>query len=160
MGRKNNIEGQLSLFDLTFMTSGQPEEKVAADSEKSRLEQAAVDNEKAKQENMAAIDEPASGKKATEKLIAENKATREKTARREPAGKYVAGKFKECASCWCATCEHSTVGGSVPRPFGESVRPCPSCELCVSEGKADVCMIGSSDEGCRYRAEKEGLINE
>lgn len=66
------------------------------------------------------------------------------------------GKFKECTSCWCATCEHSTVGGGLPRPFGEAMRACPSCELCVSEGKADVCVIGSADEGCRYRAEKEG----
>lgn len=67
------------------------------------------------------------------------------------------GGFSECAICWCATCEHSSVGGSVPRPFGENSRPCPSCELCVSEGKADICVIGSADEGCRYRAEKEGL---
>ena len=69
------------------------------------------------------------------------------------------GEFAECSSCWCATCEHSTVGGGVPRPFGESTRPCPSCELCVSEGKADVCVIGSADEGCRYRAEKDGLLS-
>lgn len=68
------------------------------------------------------------------------------------------GKFKECASCWCVTCEHSTIGGGVPRPFGEAMRACPSCELCVNEGKADVCVIGSAEEGCRYRAEKEGLV--
>jgi len=67
------------------------------------------------------------------------------------------GNFPECASCWCSTCEHSCAGGSVPRPFGESMSPCPSCELCVKEGKADVCVIGSAEEGCRYRAEKEGL---
>ena len=70
------------------------------------------------------------------------------------------GGFSECTACWCATCEHSSVGGSVPRPFGENTRPCPSCELCVSEGKADVCVIGSADEGCRYRAEKDGLLSD
>lgn len=69
------------------------------------------------------------------------------------------GAFKECTSCWCATCEHSTAGGGVPRPFGDAMRACPSCELCVSEGKADVCVIGSAEEGCRYRVEKEGLVN-
>lgn len=111
MGRKNNIEGQLSLFDLVFIESEKPE-----------------------------------GEKA--------EAPKEKTIRHTP------GKFPECTSCWCATCEHSTVGGSVPRPFGEATRPCPSCELCVSEGKADVCVIGSAEEGCRYRAEKEGLLDE
>lgn len=108
MGRKNNIEGQLSLFDMTFkenkrQISNQVEEKVRG------------------------------------------------TA---------AGSFPECASCWCATCEHSTVGGSVPRSFGDATGPCPSCELCVSEGKADVCVIGSAEEGCRYRAQKEGLLDE
>lgn len=68
------------------------------------------------------------------------------------------GTFKECTSCWCASCEHSTAGSGVPRPFGDTMRVCPSCELCISEGKADVCVIGSADEGCRYRAEKEGLV--
>lgn len=70
----------------------------------------------------------------------------------------VLGTFAECTSCWCSTCEHSTMGGGVPRPFGDSMRPCPSCELCANEGKADVCIIGSAEEGCRYRAEKEGLV--
>lgn len=71
---------------------------------------------------------------------------------------YRAGGFKECSNCWCATCEHSTLGGSVPRPLGDNMRPCPACELCVQAGKADICVIGSADEGCRHRAEKEGLV--
>jgi len=50
------------------------------------------------------------------------------------------------------------VGGGVPRPFEDAMRACPSCELCVSDGRADVCVIGSAEEGCRYRAEKEGLV--
>ena len=68
------------------------------------------------------------------------------------------GGFAECADCWCATCEHSTVGGGKPRAFADRECVCPSCEMCVSEGKADVCVIGSADEGCRFRAEKEGLV--
>lgn len=106
MGRKNKIEGQLSLFDVVLM---EPEVS-----------------------------------EAEERVATEGK-------------EYAPGSFAECASCWCATCEHSSVGGSVPRSFGESARPCPSCELCIREGKADVCVIGSAEEGCRYRAEKEGL---
>lgn len=116
MGRKNKIEGQLSLFDMVLM-----------EPEVSEVETTFAVEEKSK-----------SGGEAK---------------------KYTPGRFPECISCWCATCEHSTVGGGVPRPFGEAVRPCPSCELCVSEGKADVCVIGSAEEGCRYRAEKEGMID-
>lgn len=70
---------------------------------------------------------------------------------------YAPGCFPECSSCWCATCEHSTVGGSIPRLLGERELPCPSCELCVKDGAADVCVIGSAEEGCRFRAEKEGI---
>lgn len=89
--------------------------------------------------------------------IEQNEATMSKPKIKKQK-KIAPGAFKECSSCWCATCEHSTVGGSVPRPFGEAMRACPSCELCVSEGKADVCVIGAAEEGCRYRAEKEGVV--
>lgn len=82
----------------------------------------------------------------------------EKEATQMQKTSHKAGGFKECSNCWCATCEHSTVGGSVPRPLGDSMRPCPACELCVQAGKADICIIGSADEGCRHRAEKEGLV--
>lgn len=112
MGRKNNIEGQLSLFDITF----------------------------AEEESVEEAQEIVQGSVQAASVTCK------------------AGGFPECVSCWCATCEHSTVGGSVPRPFGDSTRPCPSCELCVSEGKADICVMGSAEEGCKYRAEKEGLI--
>lgn len=122
MGRKNQIDGQLSLFDMILAES---EETESGDT-------LAVE----KQESDIVV------KKSTGK----NK-------------KYTPGGFPECTSCWCATCEHSTVGGSVPRSFGEATRPCPSCELCISEGKADVCVIDSAEEGCRYRAEKEGLLD-
>ena len=71
-----------------------------------------------------------------------------------------AGKFPECADCWCYTCEHSTVGGGVPRAFVDGEHPCPSCEFCISDGKADVCIIGSAKEGCGFRAAKEGIENE
>ena len=68
------------------------------------------------------------------------------------------GQFAECNECWCYTCEHSTVGGSVVREFVDGEHACPSCEFCVTEGQADICVIGSSKEGCGFRAKKEGLI--
>ena len=108
MGRKNEIEGQLNLFDIWNMEEESAEEIVT---------------------------EPAETKAVVKKP----------------------GDFRECATCWCATCEHSTVGGSVPRPFGDSLLPCPSCELCVKQGHADICVIGSAEEGCSYRAQKEGI---
>lgn len=127
MGRKNNIEGQLSLFDIAFAEEESVEEVrgIVQGNVQEEMQDAKMD------------------------VVSKAQA---------PSVTYKVGSFSECSSCWCATCEHSTVGGSVPRPFGDSTRPCPSCELCVSEGKADICVIGSAEEGCKYRAEKEGLI--
>ena len=127
MGRKNNIEGQLSLFDMAFGDEESVEEVRG-------IVQGNV------QEDMQDAKMDVAAKVQAASVT------------------YKAGCFPECSSCWCATCEHSTIGGSVPRPFGDSTRPCPSCELCVRERKADICVIGSAEEGCKYRAEKEGLI--
>lgn len=126
MGRKNEIEGQLSFLDLLVTEQERTE---------SEQEQTGTEQEQSMPEQ------------------AEKRKNKEKT-------ECLPGKFSECQSCWCATCEHSTVGGGVPRPFGESMRACPSCELCVREGIADVCVIGSAEEGCNYRARKEGLLEE
>lgn len=119
MGRKNFIEGQMSLFDLPVI-------------------------------------EPEVLKEKTEEIVQEKpvkkKAVKEKSVK--------AGKFPECANCWCYTCEHSSVGGSVPRTFVNGEHPCPSCEFCVTDGKADMCVIGSAKDGCAYRAKKEGLLQE
>ena len=133
MGRKNEIEGQLSFFDM-----------LAAGREQSESEQ---EQSKLGQELSELVQEQSIPEQATK-------------GKHEEKTQCLPGKFSECTFCWCATCEHSTVGGGVPRPFGESMRACPSCELCVREGKADVCVIGSAEEGCNYRARKEGLLEE
>ncbi len=119
MGRKNFIEGQMSLFDLSMI---EPE-----------------------------VSEETPEETVQEKPIPKN-AVKGKSVK--------AGKFPECASCWCYTCEHSFVGGSVPRAFINGEQPCPSCEFCVADGKADICVIGSAKDGCAYRAKKEGLLQE
>jgi len=128
MGRKNQIEGQLNFLEL--LMTGTEEVKTDAVEERGAAVEANTSVDK-----VSAVQGKGSG---------------------QP--RVLPGKFKECISCWCATCEHSTVGGGVPRPFGEVMRACPSCELCIKEGKADVCVIGSAEEGCRYRAEKEGFV--
>lgn len=134
MGRKKEIEGQLNFLDM--LMAGTVTEEV----EQTTTEAVDVEQQKADEQNQ------------------ESNQVEKKVTTKKAATSFKAGGFKECTSCWCATCEHSTVGGSMPRPLGENMRPCPACELCVSAGKADICVIGSADEGCRHRAEKEGLI--
>ena len=104
------------------------------------------------------VDEETLLEPVEEETQPENVIKREKMTTKVQKNTYKVGGFKECSSCWCATCEHSTVGGSVPRPLGDGMSPCPACELCIRAGKAEICVIGSADEGCRHRAEKEGLL--
>lgn len=93
-------------------------------------------------------------------LSAEESAVKKNTPERNAeVCAYAAGSFPECKDCWCYTCEHSTVGGSHPRPFAGGEKPCSSCEFCVGEGHADICVIGSAKEGCSFRAEKESIIS-
>lgn len=68
--------------------------------------------------------------------------------------------FPECSVCWCSTCMHNAEGRAVPRDFAGIKKPCPSCDFCVSQNKADVCEIDSYENGCRLRAEEEGIMNE
>ena len=128
MGRKNEIEGQISLFDMILQQGNIDTEQGNTDTE--------PDNRGT---------EPSSG--ISQKKKDSSKATK----------KYKPGEFKECQICWCYSCEHSSIGGGKPRPFGDMEKACPSCEMCVMEGKADICVIDSAEEGCRFRAQKEGL---
>ena len=65
--------------------------------------------------------------------------------------------FMECASCWCSTCRHNAEGKAVPRDFAGVKKPCPSCSFCVSQDKAEICEINSYENGCKLRAEEEGI---
>ena len=65
--------------------------------------------------------------------------------------------FTECASCWCSTCRHNAEGKAVPRDFAGVKKPCPSCSFCVSQDKAEICEINSYENGCKLRAEEEGI---
>ncbi|MDE6883064.1 MAG: hypothetical protein K2P48_08120 [Lachnospiraceae bacterium] len=65
--------------------------------------------------------------------------------------------FMECASCWCSTRRHNAEGKAVPRDFAGVKKPCPSCSFCVSQDKAEICEINSYENGCKLRAEEEGI---
>jgi len=65
--------------------------------------------------------------------------------------------FAACVSCWCSTCRHNAEGKAVPRDFAGVKKPCPSCSFCVSQDKAEICEINSYENGCKLRAEEEGI---
>lgn len=66
--------------------------------------------------------------------------------------------YEECMNCWCSTCRHNTRGKAVPRDFAGEKKPCPSCDFCIDQEKAEICEIGSYDNGCKLRAEEEGIV--
>lgn len=66
--------------------------------------------------------------------------------------------YQECALCWCSTCRHNEKGQALPRDFAGEKKPCPSCDFCMRQKKAEICEIGSYENGCKLRAEEEGII--
>lgn len=134
MNRRKEIEGQLSLFDMPMN----------ADTYESNTVECVPGNVDC--EDGKTVRDPEGTAHAPEQSVCESEGMT-----------CAPGGFAACQDCWCYTCEHSTVGGSKPRPFAEGERPCPACELCVKAGKADICVIGSAREGCSFRAKKEGI---
>lgn len=65
--------------------------------------------------------------------------------------------YEKCSVCWCSTCRHNEKGQAIPRDFAGDKKPCPSCNFCIKQKKAEVCEIGSYENGCKLRAEEEGL---
>jgi hypothetical protein len=68
--------------------------------------------------------------------------------------------YQECTDCWCSTCRHNAKGKAVSRDFAGEKKPCPSCDFCVRQKKAEICEIGSYENGCKLRAKEEGIISE
>lgn len=66
-------------------------------------------------------------------------------------------QFKECTNCWCYDCMHNENNEAVPRDFAGEKKPCPACSFCINEQKADICEINSYKNGCKVRAEEEGI---
>lgn len=66
--------------------------------------------------------------------------------------------YQECKFCWCSTCRHNEKGQALPRDFAGEKKPCPSCDFCMRQKRAEICEIGSYENGCKLRAEEEGII--
>ena len=66
-------------------------------------------------------------------------------------------QFVECSKCWCYDCIHNENNEALPRDFAGIKKPCPSCNLCIEKGRADICEIGFYKNGCKLRAEEEGM---
>ena len=68
--------------------------------------------------------------------------------------------FKQCKNCWCSDCKHNEKLDAVPRNFLGEKKACPSCSFCLHDKKAEICEIGSYDNGCKLRASEEGIVEE
>lgn len=66
--------------------------------------------------------------------------------------------FSQCIACWCSTCRHNAKGMAVLRDFAGIKKPCPSCDFCIRQDKAEICEINSYENGCKLRAEEEGIV--
>lgn len=65
--------------------------------------------------------------------------------------------FNQCNSCWCSDCKHNEKLDAVPRDFSGTKKACPSCDFCLKSKKAEICEIGSYDNGCKLRASEDGI---
>ena len=65
--------------------------------------------------------------------------------------------FFECEICWCRDCKHNSKNEAVPRDFNGEKKPCPACEFCIENKEPEICKIGSYKDGCKLRAEEEGI---
>ena len=66
--------------------------------------------------------------------------------------------FDQCQNCWCSDCKHNEKLDAVPRDFSDIKKACPSCNFCLKDKKAEICEIGSYDNGCKLRASEEGIM--
>ena len=65
--------------------------------------------------------------------------------------------FKECTDCWCYDCKHNSNNEAEPRDFAGELKSCPACDFCISNNKAEICIIDSYKNGCKVRAKEEGI---
>lgn len=68
--------------------------------------------------------------------------------------------FKLCNNCWCSDCKHNEKLDAIPRDFSGAKKACPSCDFCLQDKKAEICEIGSYDNGCKLRASEEGIYKQ
>lgn len=68
--------------------------------------------------------------------------------------------FDQCKNCWCSNCKHNEKLDAVPRDFSGIKKACPSCDFCLQDKKAEICEVGSYDNGCKLRASEEGIVTQ
>lgn len=89
------------------------------------------------------------------------KSKAEKPAKTSEPGEPTELLFKQCKRCWCRDCKHNSRNDGIPREMCGMMIPCPACTGCIEEDMATICEIGNAKEGCKLRAEEEGiLVNE
>ena len=66
--------------------------------------------------------------------------------------------FKQCKKCWCFDCKHNSRNEGVARDICGTMMPCPACESCIAEDQATICEIENAKEGCKLRAQEEGIL--
>lgn len=66
--------------------------------------------------------------------------------------------FKQCGNCWCSNCIHNEKLDAIPRDFSGLKKACPSCDFCLQDKEAEICEIGSFENGCKLRASEEGIV--
>ena len=66
--------------------------------------------------------------------------------------------FKQCKKCWCFDCKHNSRNEGVVRDICGTQMPCPACDTCISEDQATIFEIGNAKEGCKLRAQEEGIL--
>ena len=86
----------------------------------------------------------------------EQKTKKEQKKGQRPAPSSVSF-FIQCDNCWCSDCRHNEKLDAEPRDFSGVKKACPSCDFCLQDKKAEICEIGSYDNGCKLRALEEGV---
>lgn len=138
---KKQIDGQLNLFDYI----SEEEKKTSKSDGYTEPEQDRTENKKTDKKINHAVENDKTDRKS--QVILNHRKSNS-----------IISIYKECVACWCSTCRHNEKGGAVPRDFAGEKKPCPSCDFCIRQEKAEVCEIGSYENGCKLRAEEEGIL--
>jgi hypothetical protein len=142
MGKEKQIKGQLELFDLFEKSLPSMKEVISNNKIKEDIH---LTMAKAVAENKTEI----SCGRAERFPISQNKDTMSEI-----------NFFMECYICWCRGCMHNQYGKAIPRDLCGKWISCPACEECRKEGRAEVCEIGSAENGCMTRAIETGQVLE
>ena len=104
-----------------------------------------------------AEEEQNSGKERIKDKKQKSSAQKREQVKKQKADLSSVSYFRQCINCWCSDCNHNEKLSAVPRDFSGVKKACPSCDFCLQDKKAEICEIGSYDNGCKLRASEEGI---